>query len=459
MPAIPGGPPGAPTSRPSVEPAPHTYDLRDDIAPHEGRNFVVIALYQIVMRTGWIFKTESIIMPAVVDVITGGGPLGGMIRGCLPVLNRFGHSIPPMLFSRRLKVMPRKRTSMLLATLVMAGVFIGFGALWRATGESKPWWMWIAFLSGYTLFFIATGINNLSLGTLQGKLIHATRRGRLLTTANFVGAVVAIAAAWLLLTPWLTPTGGRFDLIFASTGLCFAAAAGCILLTIEPKDDYHEDGRGVGHLFRTAYRIVHRDHNFRRMALVGMAFGSSLALFPHYQALALSDRLGLDLSDMVWWVIVQNAGTAVFSLLIGPLADRRGNRVVLQFLMLGVAAMPAAAILLSHDDLWGAVLYPGVFFFIGLTPVGFKTLNNYTLEICPPQEHPRYLSTLSLCIALPLFLSPAVGYVVEATSFEVVFFAVCAVIFAGWLMTFRLEEPRRKMMAPVNLDTLMVEDE
>jgi len=67
-------------------------------AAQEGRNFLVLALYQITMRTGWIFKTESIVMPAVLDTITGGGPLGGLLRGCLPMLNRLGHSIPPICF-------------------------------------------------------------------------------------------------------------------------------------------------------------------------------------------------------------------------------------------------------------------------------------------------------------------------------------------------------------------------
>ena len=44
------------------------------------RNFSLIAVYQVVVRTGWIFKTESIIMPAVLDVLGG----SAWLRGCLP---------------------------------------------------------------------------------------------------------------------------------------------------------------------------------------------------------------------------------------------------------------------------------------------------------------------------------------------------------------------------------------
>jgi MFS family permease len=281
---------------------------------------------------------------------------------------------------------------------------------------------------------------------MQGKLIHATRRGRLLTLANAAGAVVAIAAALVLMPLWLNDEGARFHMIFGFTGLCFVASAMCILFTVEPPDAYAEQSRGVRHIFRTAWTTLQHDRNFRRLALVGMAFGSSLVLFPHYQALARGPRLGLRLDNLMIWVVVQNAGTALFSLLTGPTADRRGNRLVLRWLLVVIFLMPVAAILLSYSGKLGATLYPAVFFFVGITPVGFKTLNNYALEISPAAEHPRYLSTLSLCIALPLLLSPAFGFLVETTSFEFVFLSISGVVFSGWLLTFGLNEPRQQLM-------------
>jgi len=58
----------------------------EEVDRREPRNFAVIAWYQIVIRVGWIFKTERIIMPAFLDYIGG----SAWLRGCLPVLNRFG---------------------------------------------------------------------------------------------------------------------------------------------------------------------------------------------------------------------------------------------------------------------------------------------------------------------------------------------------------------------------------
>jgi hypothetical protein len=429
----------------TTAPPPKTdaYQLSPEAAPFETRNFFVIALYQIIVRTGWIFKTETIVMPAVLDVITGGGWYGGMLRGLLPVLNRLGQSVPPLLVARRLKVMPRKRLSVLRSTIVMAAVLLALAAAWRVYGA--VWWMSLAFLGGYAIFFAATGINNLSLNTLQGKLIHATRRGRLLTAANVLGAMTAIVAAGLLMPLWLRDQGGDFDMIFGFTGLVFVVAALCILLVREPADDYSEASRGLRHVFASALQLVRSDANFRRLAFVSMAFSTSLVLFPHYQALARSKRLDLTLTSLVTWVIVQNIGTGLFSALTGPVADRRGNRLVMQWVMLVIGAMPPTAIALSYAGEWGRFLYPGIFFFLGITPVGLKTINYYTLEISPVAEHPRYLATVGLCMAAPLFLSPLLGLLAEVTSFEVVFFGVSAIVFIGWWLTLRLSEPREAL--------------
>ena len=54
----------------------------------ERRNFWILALHQIVIRVGWIFKTETVIMPGFLDALD----VSGAVRGCLPTLNRIGQS-------------------------------------------------------------------------------------------------------------------------------------------------------------------------------------------------------------------------------------------------------------------------------------------------------------------------------------------------------------------------------
>ena len=166
-------------------------------------------------------------------------------------------------------------------------------------------------------------------------------------------------------------------------------------------------------------------------------------LFPHYQALA-RERLGMSFTNMTMWVIVQNAGTAFFSILMGPIADRRGNRLVLWCVLITICVAPISALVLSYSGNLGSQLFPLVFVVVGLTPVVIKTLHNYTLEISPPADHPRYLSTLSLCFAGPVILSPLVGCAVGWLGFDVVFLALTVFVVAGWWLSFGLVEPRHK---------------
>ncbi len=90
--------------RPRGEYAPQNADQRPSDWPsdpaiqlHEPRNLVLLALHQIVFRIAWMFKTESVIIPAFLDFVSGPG--AGGLRGCLPVLNRLGQSVLPVWFA------------------------------------------------------------------------------------------------------------------------------------------------------------------------------------------------------------------------------------------------------------------------------------------------------------------------------------------------------------------------
>ncbi|MBP90733.1 MAG: hypothetical protein CMJ64_29150 [Planctomycetaceae bacterium] len=405
--------------------------------PVDRRNFAILALYQIVMRTGWIFKTESIIMPAVVDYISG----AGWIRGCLPMLNRFGHSIPPVLLARQVKLLPRKKWAVFTTTTLMSALFLGLTWLFFA-GFAHSMWMPAAFLVIYALFFMCIGINQLAFTTVQGKLVETTKRGRLLLVSSIIGAVSAVLFAFVLLPLWLQGDTPRFDLIFGFSGVLFAGSALSVLFLVEEADDFQQDAASNPmHYFVDTYQTLRDDRNFRLLAFVGTLFGMSFMLFPHYQSLGLR-TMNLELKSLMWWVVVQNIGTGLFSIPVGWIADRKGNRLVLQIGMLGIVAGPALAILMLHAGELGTRLYHFVFVLVGLTPVVLKTLYNYTLEISDAEDHPRYLSTLSLCSALPMFLSPLVGYFVDLFGFEAVFLAIATLVLIGWLLTFGLQEPR-----------------
>jgi MFS family permease len=142
----------------------------------------------------------------------------------------------------------------------------------------------------------------------------------------------------------------------------------------------------------------------------------------------------------------------------GPIADWFGNRLVLLIVTLLIVAGPLAALAFVWFPQIGVWAFPAVFTLVGLTPVAQKTFNNYTLEITTADNHPRYLSTLSLCMAAPIYFSPLVGVAIKYAGFEVVYLGVSALLLAGWLLSFGLTEPREPGKPVVLAEDSIVDD-
>jgi MFS family permease len=426
----------------SAPPLDSTSDLTS-ATRRETRNTLWMELYQVVVRVGWIFKTETIIMPAVLDAVVDSGTL----RGLLPVLNRGGQSVPPLFAAGPLARLPQKKWALVQTSLAMAAWFGILAVAWQPLAEWRPDLLAALFLVLYALFSASNGVNQLVVASLQGKLISPGHRGRAMVVSVAVGSVLAIVAAVLLLGPWLEEPDG-FPKIFGATAAFFALAAVLPLFLDEPAEHAeHESARGsrAGRLFTGWAAALRADTALVRLCLVAACFSAVLMLFPHYQAFA-RDRLGSTLSSLLTWVIVQNAATGIASLVVGPMSDRRGTRIVLIWLVALSATTPLVVTLLSllahHVAVeWFWIVYAP----LGLNPLSLKLFTNYALELAPrPAEHPRYVSIVGAALAVPFVLSPLIGLAVDTVGFRPVFVTGAAVIAAAAALAIRLPEPRRR---------------
>lgn len=383
-------------------------------------------------------------MPAVLDVMGGSASLGGF----LPMLNRLGQSVPPFLASDWVRGAGRKKWIVVGSSLTMGGCFMALSLLWYVTGGKATWYLPILFLIIYGIFFTATGINQLVVNTLIGKLIRVRRRGMLSLLGTGIGAGLAVVAAYVLMNRWL-PAGEvetsqyRFDWIFGVTGAMFILASAIAGLWVERPDVETSPRRKPLQLLAASWKTLCLDRNFLLLAVIAGLFGMSLTLFPHYQRLG-RERFDLGLTALIPWVLAQNIGAALFSIPAGWVADRLGVRIVLRTMLLVVCAVPLAALGLAMHPEAGKIWYTLVFGMLGITPVTMRMFNYYTLEIADRSNHPRYLSTLSLAMAAPpFFLSVFFGWLVDKVSFEFVFVMVVVCMLAGWVLTFWLQEPRK----------------
>jgi hypothetical protein len=431
----------------AAAPAAQTDDARRTlIESHESRNLYVLAAQQVILRIGWIFKTESVIMPDFLDAIAG----AGWIRGLLPVLNRVGQSLPPILFAESQQRTRVKTRVLFWMTLLMSAPFLALGTLWAAIDNPKQAWLPPLFLVLYFVFFAFNGLNQLAFGTVQGKLIRAHRRGWLLGLSGVVGSFSAVAAAILLLPRWLAlPNDAGYAHIFIFNGASYLLSALVLAACVEPADARQPrcTARILDH-FRSAWAVYRSDRQFRRVARVAMCFISAVLIFPHYQWLA-RERLGSTNEDLLVWVVAQNVSLGIFSPMLGWVADRRGNRLSSRISIFLSALAPLLAMYLASSHFapaTGRRWYWLTFALLGLCPLTMRTISNYVLELVDESQHSRYLSTMTLCFAVPFVLAPGVGWLVDNLPYQWTFVGVSAVIALGGVLTFVMPEPREHSM-------------
>jgi MFS family permease len=417
-----------------------------DPLQHSRRNFLVVSWYQIVLRIGWIFKTESVIIPAALDSLGA----SGWMRGCLPVLNRFGQSIPPLLAWPGVKRARRQQLWLAISTAVMAIASAALAAIWLGGWhtEQPVSARWI-FLAVYGVFFISVGISQLALSSLIGKLIPARRRGLLMLVSNTRGAALSIGLAWLLLSQWMREGKAEFVAILAVAAACFFGATAISFLIVEPPAEVGPvpSRLRVRAILDGVWQIWVNDPAYRRILVISGLFGMSMSLFPHYQNLART-RLGAGFDDMLPWLLAQNAGVALFSIPAGWLADRFGNRLVLRIILPSLAAAPLLALWFSQLSQGGRNGFIVVYFLLGLTPVTMRLLSNFSLEFASPPDHPRYLAAQTLATALPVMASSVVlGRILDLYGHELVYGVVVACLLAAWILSFSMAEPRRQSPA------------
>lgn len=410
------------------------------------RNMLAIAVYQVTARTGWIFKTETIIMPAVLDAVAD----AGFLRGMLPVIARFGQSLPPLAFADPLSRMRLKKRALVTTTLAVAASFLLLAAAWSLCAGRQPLLLASIYLGLYACFAVANGLNLLVLATLQGKLIPVASRGRLMLLSTTVGSVTAIAAAVVLLGPWLEEGATAFDEIFLATAAFFALAGVMPLLIDEPGSVVDREGQPKGcsnlrEAIRSWRAMLAADAGLTRLCVVATFFSVALFLFPHYQAFA-RDRLGTELPSLLGWVVVQNVATGLASVVAGPATDSRGTKIVLVVLLACTAITPLLVVglsLLPHAT--AGSLFWLVYVPLGINPILMRTFSNAALELAPDlASQPRYVSLVGVALAAPFVVSPFVGGLIDVIGFRPVFLGGAAVIALGVVLATGLPEPRTR---------------
>jgi MFS family permease len=311
------------------------------------------------------------------------------------------------------------------------------GACVWAGGERRTFLLWAFFLCWGVMNF-AMGMNLPGYFKLIAKTIPPEFRGRMYGIGGAVSGLLGVGAAFL--AEWLLGRWG-FPLGYAA---CFLAAFVAQSVTVIPlgfmREPTQEEDSSAEHLGPLRALQIGRGDS-RLMWLCGAValFGLNQMANGFYTIYAVH-HFGGSPATVAKFTAVLMGARVVANLLIGWIADRRGNRIALQ--VSTAAGIGAAGLALGAPDLtW---LY-AVFALNEVAVQGWGVCSmNYVLELCPPERSGTYTAVYGLLtgpfrVALPL----CGGAIIALTGYTPVFAAaVVGSCLALALLTWRVPEPR-----------------
>lgn len=418
-------------------------EFKRQVSANHKANFFILAVRFIVYRVAWVFKTESVVISAFVASITE----SSFMVGLFPMASRIGKFLPQLFTANLIEPLPKRKHALLLLNI---GVLVPWGivASWCwLKPQNRFLFVWF-FLFAYFSFWACAGSGDLAVRTIIGKVIRPNFRGRLLKIVGIYGGILTVlgslGATYIMRGPGPLQFPYNYATLFSITFALFLCVFVCNLIIREPSYPLPVKRDKVAHYFKNAFSLFRTDRNFRKIVLVGWTYSLGAAMFPFYTVFA-KQKLGISIKIIAYALFIQYAGVAIGNYLLGPLADRRGNRITLSWTSWLTALVPVVPLLVHRLVPMSVVGYAYLltYFMIGIS-VGRETyLQNYLLEISPLERQPLFVGAANMFIALSSFFPAVIGLLLIALPYEAVFVGAAAFTAIGGLITYSLHEPRK----------------
>jgi MFS family permease len=390
------------------------------------------------------FINPNTVMPAFVRTLTDSEPVIGLVGTVLAAC----WLLPQLGVAAVISNKPRKKPYLIAAICVGRPLYFLLALAILAGLPRYPTAMLVAFFACIGLFQIMDGTSAVPWFDLLARAVPATRRGRLVGTAQVIGGLLGIgvgALVGLILSTPRLPYPTNYALLFALTSATLFPAVVALSLIREPEGAAPEPHPSPPGILEQLREVWGRDRNFRRLVgsrwLVGLL---SLAL-PFY-VLHATEVVKLPEAVLGWFVSAQMAGSVVASLGLGWLSERKGPRPAI---WLGASmAMLSPLLALGIHFAGGSFLsrtYPLIYFLIGATNSSWMLgALNYVLEIAPKERTPVYVGLYNTLAGVLVPASFLGGVILQVTSYPVLFGVTVAGIAAGLWLSLGLDAPRRE---------------
>ncbi len=403
---------------------------------HENWNYWVNVLDLTFYNLATSFIYGATVLSLYASYLTDSAVLIGLI----PAIQGVMYLLPQLLLAQRTQALPRKKPLVMRISVLERLPYLLVGlAILLWPDAPKP----VAYAMLLLSLAVATGAGGLAgpaWKTMLAKVVPVQRRGRLFGLSSALGGLLGLGGAAIsrhVLATYAYPTS--FAICFL---LCFffqVCSYAAVSLNREPARRPEGVPESSQAYWRQLPGILRRHGNFRRY-LIGFALmtlgGMGTALYIVYarRALQISDAFAANLT------MAALMGQIVATPLMGRLADRRGNKWLME---LG-ALLGAGAVLLMLLARSPMALYPAFVLVNAAAATISLASMGITMEFCSEDERPTFTALAGTLSGIPVLLAPLLGgWLADTLGFGVLFGLGMAFYLAGWgVMRWAVREPR-----------------
>lgn len=394
-----------------------------------------------------------------------------LLVGLVPAISTGVWFLPQLFAAAFVQGRERQIPFAVASTIVRALAVATLGTIGFVVGDRNPHTLLVAFFICYTVYNLGAGFANVPMVDVSARVVPANKRGFYFGQRSFWGGVLGFMAGFVIQR--ILSTGGAFPnnfaVLFFASFFVLTLGIYSAAMMVEPKTSVmRARGTLIGQL-RDAPRFL-GNVEFRHF-LTFRSFLSMAAIADPFYVLFAKQELGAPVSVVGYYIAIIAVSQFVSNLFWSPLADRRGNRLVLQLAALLRMIIPVIALALPPLVRWGPIqphipggsptlyyTFGAVFALYGVALSGQNLANmTYVLDIAPDHERAAYVGLVNTFLGVVAFVPVIGGTLVDAFGFQFLFLVAFMITLAGVLASGALHEPRvsgtvnlfsRQMMIP-----------
>jgi len=419
------------------------------------KNFILGVLNGAIFRLGLSFTDPNTVLPLFVSLLTS----SKVLIGSVATIRVFGFFMPQIFIASFTEHWQKRKPIYILGAVLRGSSFFLLFILIFFWGKKMSYLLLVSFFVLYGTASLGGGLGGLPFLDIIGKVITPRHRGKFFSLRLFFGGVLAVGGGllvrYVLAHPILFRFPHNYALLFFLTFLGTSLGMLLFVFIREPAELPKVKKRSSFFVYLKRIGIILRgDKNYSRFFWAIMFLNCGIIALPFY---AVYGREVLHFPSEMTGVFVaaQMMGAIISAFFWGFLSDRYGNKIVVVLSGLTGLSIPCLVILamsLHKMAIFPELLltiYTIVFVLVGMNLNGlFIGQNNLLLEIAPAGERATYIGVANTAIGLVSLLSLLGGYIIERTSYTVVFFLSLILVLTGILLAFSIVEPRNRESRP-----------